>query len=183
MRTFRSSSDLRLPKGIAGIQIQILRESPLPYGASTELPSGAPNYFPLADSPERINELFRSFAGADAEWDWERETLIVFLLNTRRRLTAWTTASIGTMDTILVHPRDVFRTAIITSAAAVVIAHNHPSGDPTPSEADIRVTRDFTRAGQLLKIELLDHVVVGNPNMPDGGKGWASLRELGYMYV
>jgi DNA repair protein RadC len=77
------------------------------------------------------------------------------------------------MDTILVHPREVFRAAIIAGAAAVVLMHNHPSGEAQPSEADIKVTRDLIRAGQLLKIEVLDHVIVGNPNH-------CSLRELGY---
>ena len=61
------------------------------------------------------------------------------------------------------------------SAAAIIIAHNHPSGEPTPSEADIKITRDFIRAGQLLKIEVLDHIVIGNPNH-------ISLRSLGYFY-
>jgi DNA repair protein RadC len=65
--------------------------------------------------------------------------------------------------------------AVITCAAAVVLMHNHPSGEPTPSEADIKVTRDLIRAGQLLKIEVLDHVIIGNPKH-------ASLRELGYFY-
>ena len=72
--------------------------------------------------------------------------------------------SIGTMDTVLVHPREVFRCAIIAAAAAIALIHNHPSGDPTPSEADIKVTRDLIRAGQLLKLELLDHVIIGNPS-------------------
>jgi DNA repair protein RadC len=70
----------------------------------------------------------------------------------------------------------VFRTAIVTSAAAIVLAHNHPSGDATPSEADIKVTRDLQRAGQLLKIEVLDHVVIGRPN-------FSSLRAMGYLSV
>ena len=68
----------------------------------------------------------------------------------------------------------VFRLAIVTSAAAIVLMHNHPSGESSPSEADIRVTRDLIRAGQLLKIEVLDHVVMGNPNH-------SSLRALGYF--
>jgi DNA repair protein RadC len=70
----------------------------------------------------------------------------------------------------------VFRGAIIAAAACIVVIHNHPSGDPTPSEADIKVTRDLIRAGQLLKLELVDHVVIGN------GKH-SSLRELGYFYA
>jgi DNA repair protein RadC len=67
------------------------------------------------------------------------------------------------------------------SAAAVVLAHNHPSGDPSPSEADIKVTRDLIRAGQLLKIEVLDHVIIGRAT-PERPKDYASLRELGYFY-
>ena len=83
--------------------------------------------------------------------------------------------SIGTMDTILCHPREIFRLAVVASAAAIVIAHNHPSGDATPSEADIKITRDLIRAGQLLKIEVLDHIILGQPNH-------SSLRSLGYFY-
>ena len=63
----------------------------------------------------------------------------------------------------------------MASAAAIIIAHSHPSGDPTPSEADIKITRDLIRAGQLLKIEVLDHIVIGNPSH-------LSLRSLGYFY-
>jgi DNA repair protein RadC len=64
------------------------------------------------------------------------------------------------MDTLLVHPREIFRIAIMVSASAILLAHNHPSGDPMPSEADIKVTRELIRAGQLLKLEVLDHVVI-----------------------
>jgi DNA repair protein RadC len=79
-----------------------------------------------------------------------------------------------TLDTLLVHAREVFRAAVISSASAVVLMHNHPSGDPTPSEADIKVTRDLIRAGQLLKIDVLDHVIMGNLKR-------SSLRELGFF--
>jgi DNA repair protein RadC len=100
---------------------------------------------------------------------------VVFILNTRRRIKGHYLVSIGTMDTILCHPREIFRLAIMASAAAIIVAHSHPSGDPTPSEADIKITRDLIRAGQLLKIEVLDHIVIGNPNH-------SSLRALGYLY-
>ena len=96
------------------------------------------------------------------------------MLNTRRRVKGHQLLTIGTLDTILVHPREVFRGSIIASASAVVLMHDHPSGDPTPSEADIKVTRDLIRAGQLLKIDVLDHVIMGNPSR-------SSLRELGYF--
>ena len=107
--------------------------------------------------------------------DPERECFAVLLLNTRRKVKGHQLVTIGTLDTILMHPREVFRVAIIAAASAIVLMHNHPSGDPTPSEADIKVTRDLIRAGQLLKIEILDHVIVGNPAR-------CSLRELGYFF-
>ena len=109
------------------------------------------------------------------------ETLQVLSLNTRRRLIRLDEISDGTLDTLLVHPREVFQKAIAANAAAVVLAHNHPSGDPTPSEADIKVTRDLIRAGQLLKIEVLDHVIIGRAT-PERPKDYSSLRELGYFY-
>jgi DNA repair protein RadC len=79
------------------------------------------------------------------------------------------------MDTILVHPREVFRLAIMASASAIALMHNHPSNESSPSDADIKVTRDLIRAGQLLKIEVLDHIVIGNPNH-------TSLRALGHFH-
>jgi DNA repair protein RadC len=88
----------------------------------------------------------------------------------------------GTLDTLLVHPREVFEKAISAGAAAIVLVHNHPSGDPTPSEADIKVTRDLIRAGQLLKIEVLDHVIIGRATQ-ERPKDYVSLRELGYFYT
>jgi DNA repair protein RadC len=109
------------------------------------------------------------------------ETFQIILLNTRRRLIRVAEIADGTLDTILVHPREVFKAAIAANAAAVVLAHNHPSGDPTPSEADIKVTRDLIRAGQLLKIEVLDHVIIGRATA-ERPKDYASLRELGYFY-
>jgi DNA repair protein RadC len=83
--------------------------------------------------------------------------------------------TIGTLDTILVHPREVFRGAIVAAASAIIVMHNHPSGEPEPSESDIRITRDLIRAGQLLKIEVLDHVIIGNGRH-------LSLRSMGYFY-
>ncbi len=109
------------------------------------------------------------------------ECFVTLLLTTRRHIKGHVLISTGTLDTIIVHPREVFRPAIIGAAAAIVLVHNHPSGNPTPSEADIKVTRDLMRAGQLLKLEVLDHVVIGFA-APERPKDYASLRELGYFY-
>jgi DNA repair protein RadC len=110
------------------------------------------------------------------------ESFQVLLVNTRKRLIRAEEISNGLLDTLLVHPREVFRAAIAANAAGVVLIHNHPSGDPTPSEADIKVTRDLIRAGQLLKIEVVDHVIIGCASA-DRPKDYSSLRELGYFYA
>jgi DNA repair protein RadC len=131
---------------------------------------------PLLDNPENVVRLLRA-----KNLVKDVETLQVLLLNTRRRLIRVEEVIDGTIDQLLVHPREVFKKAIAANAAAVVLVHNHPSGDPTPSEADIKVTRDLIRAGQLLKIDVLDHVIIGRAT-PERAKDYASLRELGYFY-
>lgn len=131
---------------------------------------------PVLDNPQAVVALLREECRLR-----DVETLQVLLLNTRRRLIRIENISDGTLDTLLVHPREVFKPAIAANAAAVVLVHNHPSGDPTPSEADIKVTRDLIRAGNLLKIDLVDHVIIGRAT-PERPKDYASLRELGYFY-
>jgi DNA repair protein RadC len=131
---------------------------------------------PTLDTPERVADLLR-----EANRAYEVENFQVVVVNTRRKLIRVDNISQGTLDTILVHPREVFKPAISANAAAIILAHNHPSGDPTPSEADIKVTRDLIRAGQLLKIEVLDHVILGRISH-DRPRDYVSLRELGYFY-
>ena len=133
-----------------------------------------PDQMTLVDTPEAAAAYWRLHVPKAEAFDPECECFTVLLLNTRRRVKAHHLVSVGTHDTLLVHPLQVFRLAIMTSAAALVLTHNHPSGEPSPSEADIRVTRDLIRAGQFLKIEVLDHVIIGNPSH-------TSLRELGYF--
>ena len=130
---------------------------------------------PLLDTPDAVATLLR-----EQNRRADVEMFQVVLLNTRRRLIDIKQISQGTLDTILVHPREVFKFAIAANAAALVLAHNHPSGDPTPSEADIKVTRDLIRAGQLLNIEVLDHVIIGRATQ-ERPKDFVSLRELGYF--
>jgi hypothetical protein len=145
-------------------KIVALRECPLPEGMH------------LCDTPERAADYWKLNIATNPYMNPEVECFAVLMLNTRRRVKGHQLVSMGTLDTILVHPREVFRAAVIVAAAAIVLMHNHPSGEPTPSEADIKVTRDLIRAGQLLKIEVLDHVIVGRPT-------FCSLRQLGYWAV
>jgi antirestriction protein ArdC len=134
-----------------------------------------PDSMRVCDTPDNAADYWRLNIATHPYYNPDCECLAVLMLNTRRRVKGHQLVTHGTMDTLLVHAREVFRAAVIAGAAAVVLLHNHPSGDPTPSEADIKVTRDLIRAGQLMKIEVLDHVIIGNPKH-------SSLRELGYFY-
>ncbi|MGV3771420.1 MAG: JAB domain-containing protein, partial [Verrucomicrobiales bacterium] len=111
----------------------------------------------------------------------EVEHLQVVLLNTRRKLIRVELIAKGTLDSIVIHPREVFKVAIAANASAIVLVHNHPSGDPQPSDADVRVTRDLIRAGQLLRIEVLDHVILGSKS-ENNPREYVSLREMGYFH-
>lgn len=104
----------------------------------------------------------------------DREHFCILLLDTKNNVRGIHTVSIGTLNSSLIHPREVFKPAIPASANAVVLAHNHPSGDPEPSAGDWAVTRRLEQAGKLLGIEVLDHLVIG-----DGR--FVSLRDLGWV--
>jgi DNA repair protein RadC len=152
---------MKLP---AEFKIVALRECPLP------------DAMQLCDTPDKAVEYWRTHIATSPLFNPECECFGVLLLNTRRKVRGHNLVTIGTMDTLLVHAREVFRVAIMGGSHAIVLMHNHPSGDATPSGADIKVTRDLIRAGQILKIEVLDHVIVGNGQR-------VSLRELGYWAV
>ena len=169
-----SVEDLRSVKGIGRDKAVTLMAA---FALARKMAEELQRESPVLDNPENVVRLLR-----EKNLVKNVETLQVLLLNTRRRLIRVVEEiTDGTLDTILVHPREVFKAAIAANAAAVVLAHNHPSGDPTPSEADIKVTRDLIRAGQLLKIDVLDHVIIGRAT-PERPKDYASLRELGYFY-
>lgn len=111
--------------------------------------------------------LVEEFRGAD------REHFLALYLDTRHRLTAVETVSIGSLNASLVHPREVFRPAVGMTAAAVIVAHNHPSGCPEPSRDDLDLTARLSGCGRLLGIELLDHLIVG-------GEQVYSIRQHGW---
>lgn len=92
----------------------------------------------------------------------DREQVLSILVDTKNGVVGVNVVSVGDLSSSVVHPREVFKAAILANAASVILAHNHPSGDPTPSPEDIAVTRRIAEAGQILGIELLDHVIVGD---------------------
>ena len=103
------------------------------------------------------------------------ERFVALLLNGKHRITGFVEVSRGTLTTSLVHPREVFGPALREVAAAVIVAHNHPSGDPEPSQEDLEVTRRLREAGQLVGVPLLDHIIVGERG------SFTSLRERGHF--
>lgn len=136
--------------------------------------------FGTANEPERIADYYRKNISNDARFNADTETLVCVAVNTRREILGHYIVANGLLDTLICHPREIFRAAIIANSAAVVIIHNHPSGDPAPSEEDIKVTRDLIRAGQILKIEVLDHIIFGTKT-EQCPKDYISLLGAGYF--
>ncbi len=126
------------------------------------------------DSPERVFQLL----GMEMR-TLCKESLRVILLDTRFQLMRVEEISRGTVNESIAHPRDIFAPVLTASAFAFILVHNHPSGDPTPSEADRRLTTRLSEAARLLQIQLLDHVILGSPD--NGRLPWFSFKQLGLL--
>lgn len=125
---------------------------------------------PVVSVPEEVREVMRDTA------DLAQESFSVITLNTKNRVIDRHLVSLGLADSTLVHPREVFRAAIMDGAESVIVTHNHPSGDPTPSSEDARMTKQLIEAGKIIGIKVLDHVVVGRGDTP-----FYSMRESGFV--
>jgi len=136
-----------------------------------------PESMKICEQPQQIADYWHLHVATHPWFTPDRECLVMLLLNTRKRVLGHHLVGIGTIDSVLIDPRILFRCALIAGASAIALAHNHPSGIAIPSDADIVVTRDIVRAGQLLKIEVVDHVVIGAP------PAFCSLRAQGYCYT
>ena len=131
---------------------------------------------PLLDRPERILAYLQPIvAGLEVEKFW------VLCLNRRHRLKKRVELTSGTANATLAHPREVCRIAVREGASAIVCAHNHPSGDPTPSAPDVQVTRMLRDAARAVDITLLDHLIIGQPAADPAGRGFYSFREAGVL--
>jgi DNA repair protein RadC len=126
------------------------------------------------DSPELVNEL----VGAEMRM-LRNESLRVILLDTRYRLIRIQEVSAGSVNESIAHPREIFHPAVASSAYAVIVVHNHPSGDTSPSQADHSLTRRLAEAAELLQIKLLDHIIIGAP--ANGSGGYFSFKEAGVL--
>ncbi len=138
--------------------------------------AGAGSAEPMLSRPELVAGHFQAVVtGLVVEKFW------VLCLNRKNRLLRRVEITSGTATSSLAHPREVFREAIRHGATAVICVHNHPSGDPSPSSADLQVTRQLRDAARAVDIELLDHVIIGRPAADPRGVGFYSFREAGVL--
>ena len=121
------------------------------------------------NSPTEAVDIIRDFIG-----NIDREIFLVVLVNTKNKLIGINTVSVGSLNASIVHPREVLKPAILANAAGIIIGHNHPSGDPTPSREDLDVTKRLGEACEIIGIKLLDHIIVG-----DGQ--YISFKERGFF--
>jgi DNA repair protein RadC len=117
-----------------------------------------PHYLAPIKSPDQVVEIMRNHIDME---NLDREMFCAIYLNRKNNVLAINTVSVGGLASSLVHPREIFKPAFLTSAAAIILVHNHPSGDPTPSAEDLNITRRLAEAGKLLGIEVLDHIIIG----------------------
>ncbi len=108
-----------------------------------------------------------------------QEMFVVLSLDMKNRVIDRTLVSLGTVNATVCHPREVFRPAIMNGAVSVIVAHNHPSGDPTPSAEDMKITRQLVEAGKIIGIPVLDHIVIGREEITP--PGYLSMRDKGYL--
>lgn len=129
------------------------------------------------DTPQAINNYLR-----DAFNDYPlQEQFIAIPLNRKNQPFGRFIVSIGTAHAALVHPREVYQPAILAGASALAVSHNHPSGNPLPSQEDLRITRQLCDAGAILGIKLLDHLIIGNAEDDPGNCGYYSFSEMGLL--
>jgi DNA repair protein RadC len=130
-------------------------------------------------SPKELALYWKRRVAKTAWYDGEREMAVVFCLDVKNAITAFALVGIGTLNEVVVHPRDVFRPAIAAGAYRIVFMHNHPSGDVAPSKGDQKMTVQLSECGSLLGITLIDHIIIGSRTR--GRAQWFSFREYGAL--
>ena len=133
--------------------------------------SGRYDVSKIIQSPEDVFEIVQKVIKAS---EYAEENLWLITLNTKNNITGIFTVSTGSLNDSIVHPREVFKRAMLQNAASIIICHNHPSGDATPSAEDINITKRLHEAGEILGIKLLDHIVAGD-------NSYTSLKEKGFI--
>ena len=151
----------------------IIREATITYKKGQRIES-----VDALNSPEKIYSVAKHFL---ANHDPEKEHFCVIAMDRKNKCKGINLVSTGTLTSSLVHPREVFKSLILQSASAFVCFHNHPSGDPAPSRADIQVTRQLREAAQIIGIDFLDHIIIGEPEDDCNGNGYYSFNDGGLI--
>lgn len=131
------------------------------------------------DSPQAVVNFWHTVIAVRPDHEGDKECLIAILLNAKLRPLGYHIVALGSVNECIAHPREILRPAIIVAAYAFVLTHNHPSGDPSPSQSDQRLTRRLSDASELLQIRLLDHVIIGDGS--SCGSACYSFRESGLL--
>lgn len=127
------------------VKIALVKERPLLYHGEK------------LTTPAQVPEAFRALVG-----DIDREYFVAFLLDGKNRIVSCNIVSVGSLNQAIVHPRETFKAAVLANAAAIIVSHNHPTGDPTPSREDIELTRRLKNVGEVIGIPVIDHIIVGD---------------------
>ena len=149
-----------MKKGFSLYSLRLVKSKTIPYG-------GTGISINNASIAAEVARLY--YRGTD------REIFSVLLLNTKNQLIGANIVSVGNLNSCLVHPREVFKAAVMSNAFEIILIHNHPSGDPTPSREDIEITRRMVQAGNLLDIPVIDHIILGEDS-------YVSMREKGQVF-
>lgn len=135
----------------------------------------------VASSPAKIRQLWETCVVPAPWFDPEKEAVVVFNLNTKLNVKSWQMVSVGTINQTCVTPREILRPAVATLAYGIIVAHNHPSGDTSPSPADLEMTRRVRDGARTLEIVCQDHVIIGRPDNNGNQQAYYSFREAGYL--
>ena len=148
------------------IKTQVIRENSIDY---------------TLEHPDKVFRYWNEEIATNPSFDQEKEHLYVLMLDSKLYIKAHNLVTMGLINQTLMHAREIFKPAIVMSACHIILAHNHPSGDPSPSSDDIQSTRQIIKAGQVLGIPLLDHVVIGKQTEKHPS-GYVSLKQLGILH-
>ncbi|WP_225442665.1 JAB domain-containing protein [Paenibacillus lycopersici] len=157
MQLTQETNPTQRMKRLSIVSLKMVKEATLPYPSN------------VIRKPQDAYDIARMFIG-----DEDREHCILLCLDTKNKVNAIQTIGIGTLNSALVHPREVFKVAILANSAGIVFAHNHPSSDCNPSPEDLKITERIKQAGEIIGIELIDSVIVSNCN-------YYSMKEHGFL--
>ena len=135
----------------------------------------------LISNASLARDFWQSTVANHGWFDPLKECVALLCLNRKNRIVSWNLVSMGTETSCLTSPREILRAALVAGGTAFILAHNHPSGDPSPSSADMEVTRAIRDAAKTVEMPMVDHVIIGSPLFDPMNKGYYSFRDAGFI--